>query len=121
MQKYGGQVALAAPIDRGFNRLAWLLPYSLGAAAAGGLGYRPGGSPAARPPPARSPAAIRPRRILSFPTSWMTSSAILTERSPRRIPLLVYGLGGALLAAAFAYGVEKLRFGPPLVMIGLGG
>jgi cytochrome c-type biogenesis protein CcmF len=39
IQKYGGQVALAAPIDRGFNRLAWLLPYSLGAAAAGGLGY----------------------------------------------------------------------------------
>ena len=39
IQKYGGQVALAAPIDRGFNRLAWLLPYSIGAAAAGGLGY----------------------------------------------------------------------------------
>jgi cytochrome c-type biogenesis protein CcmF len=39
IQKYGGQVALAAPIDRGFNRLAWLFPYSLGAAAAGGLGY----------------------------------------------------------------------------------
>jgi cytochrome c-type biogenesis protein CcmF len=39
IQKYGGQVALAAPIDRGFNRLAWLFPYSLGAVAAGGLGY----------------------------------------------------------------------------------
>jgi cytochrome c-type biogenesis protein CcmF len=39
IQKYGGQVALASPIDRGFNRLAWLLPYSLGAAAAAGLGY----------------------------------------------------------------------------------
>jgi cytochrome c-type biogenesis protein CcmF len=39
MKKYGGQVALAAPIDRGFNRLAWLLPYSLGTVAAAGLGY----------------------------------------------------------------------------------
>jgi cytochrome c-type biogenesis protein CcmH/NrfF len=39
IQKYGGQVALASPIDRGFNRLAWLFPYSLGAAAAAGLGY----------------------------------------------------------------------------------
>jgi cytochrome c-type biogenesis protein CcmF len=39
IKKYGGQVALAAPIDRGFNRLAWLFPYSLAAAAAGGLVY----------------------------------------------------------------------------------
>ena len=39
MKKYGGQVALASPIDRGFNRLAWLFPYSLAAAAAVGLGY----------------------------------------------------------------------------------
>jgi cytochrome c-type biogenesis protein CcmF len=39
IKKYGGQVALAAPLDRGFNRLAWLLPYSLGAIAAAGLGY----------------------------------------------------------------------------------
>jgi cytochrome c-type biogenesis protein CcmH/NrfF len=37
--KYGSQIALASPIDRGFNRLAWLLPYSIGAVAAGGLGY----------------------------------------------------------------------------------
>ena len=39
IKKYGGQVALAAPIDKGFNRLAWLLPYGLGVLAAGGLGY----------------------------------------------------------------------------------
>jgi cytochrome c-type biogenesis protein CcmF len=39
IKKYGGQVALAAPIDKGFNRLAWLLPYSLGTLAAGLLGY----------------------------------------------------------------------------------
>jgi cytochrome c-type biogenesis protein CcmF len=32
--KYGSQEALAAPIDEGFNRLAWLFPYTVGA---GGL------------------------------------------------------------------------------------
>jgi cytochrome c-type biogenesis protein CcmF len=39
IQKYGSQIALAAPIDKGFNRLAWLLPYTLGAAAASALAY----------------------------------------------------------------------------------
>jgi cytochrome c-type biogenesis protein CcmH/NrfF len=28
--KYGSQEVLASPIDKGFNRLAWLLPYGLG-------------------------------------------------------------------------------------------
>jgi cytochrome c-type biogenesis protein CcmH/NrfF len=48
--KYGSQIALAAPIDRGFNRLAWLLPYGLAAVAAGGLGY--GAYRLAKRPPA---------------------------------------------------------------------
>jgi cytochrome c-type biogenesis protein CcmH/NrfF len=39
IQKYGSQVALATPIDKGFNRLAWLLPYSLGTIAACGMAY----------------------------------------------------------------------------------
>jgi cytochrome c-type biogenesis protein CcmH/NrfF len=39
IQKYGSQVALASPIDKGFNRLAWLLPYSLAAVGAAGLAY----------------------------------------------------------------------------------
>jgi cytochrome c-type biogenesis protein CcmF len=39
IQKYGSQVALAAPIDKGFNRLAWALPYGLGVGAAGMLAY----------------------------------------------------------------------------------
>jgi len=34
IQKYGSQEPLAAPIDRGFNRLAWLFPYLLGGAGA---------------------------------------------------------------------------------------
>jgi hypothetical protein len=28
--QYGSQEPLAAPIDRGFNRLAWLFPYLVG-------------------------------------------------------------------------------------------
>ena len=39
IQKYGSQVALAAPIDKGFNRLAWALPYGLGAGGAGLLAF----------------------------------------------------------------------------------
>ncbi len=36
--KYGSQEPLASPIDRGFNRLAWLFPYLIGAAGAAGVG-----------------------------------------------------------------------------------
>lgn len=35
--RYGSQEVLGAPIDRGFNRLAWLLPYALGVAGAVGV------------------------------------------------------------------------------------
>jgi cytochrome c-type biogenesis protein CcmH/NrfF len=34
MAKYGSQEPLAMPIDRGFNRLAWLFPYVMGASGA---------------------------------------------------------------------------------------
>ena len=30
VQEYGGQQVLAAPLDRGFNRLAWIVPYGAG-------------------------------------------------------------------------------------------
>lgn len=30
VKKYGSQEVLAAPIDKGFNRLAWFLPYAIG-------------------------------------------------------------------------------------------
>ena len=32
VEKYGSQEPLAEPIDEGFNRLAWMFPYMLGAA-----------------------------------------------------------------------------------------
>lgn len=37
--KYGSQEPLAAPIDKGFNRLAWFVPYALGTLSAMGLGF----------------------------------------------------------------------------------
>jgi cytochrome c-type biogenesis protein CcmF len=60
IKKYGSQIALASPLDKGFNRLAWLLPYSLGTLAVGGMAYGAyrlarrtapaGAAPAASPP-----------------------------------------------------------------------
>jgi cytochrome c-type biogenesis protein CcmH/NrfF len=32
--QYGSQEPLASPIDKGFNRLAWLFPYALGSLGA---------------------------------------------------------------------------------------
>ncbi|HUL71945.1 MAG TPA: cytochrome c-type biogenesis CcmF C-terminal domain-containing protein [Vicinamibacterales bacterium] len=43
VDEYGSQEPLAEPIDQGFNRLAWLLPYAaglLGVAVAGGVALR---------------------------------------------------------------------------------
>ena len=48
----------------------------------------------------------------------------MTEAAPRgrrRVPLWVIALAGALAAAAYAGLVEKMRLGPPSVMLTLGG
>jgi cytochrome c-type biogenesis protein CcmH/NrfF len=37
VEDFGSQAILAAPVDRGFNRLAWLLPYLTAAAALVGV------------------------------------------------------------------------------------
>jgi hypothetical protein len=42
-------------------------------------------------------------------------------RPRRRVPALVLGLGGAAVALVYGLSVMHLRFGPPLVMMGLGG
>jgi cytochrome c-type biogenesis protein CcmF len=39
VKDYGSQQVLAAPIDKGFNRLAWLLPYMLAALTALAVGF----------------------------------------------------------------------------------
>jgi hypothetical protein len=42
-------------------------------------------------------------------------------RRRRRVPIWAQGAAGALAAMAYATLLEKMRFGPPLVMLGLGG
>jgi cytochrome c-type biogenesis protein CcmF len=37
VRDYGSQAVLTAPIDKGFNRLAWAVPYALGVIALGGV------------------------------------------------------------------------------------
>jgi cytochrome c-type biogenesis protein CcmF len=39
VKDYGSQQVLASPIDKGFNRLAWLFPYLIGTTAAGLVGF----------------------------------------------------------------------------------
>ncbi len=39
IEKYGSQQFLAAPLDKGFNRLAWLIPYLSAAAVSTGVGF----------------------------------------------------------------------------------
>jgi cytochrome c-type biogenesis protein CcmH/NrfF len=38
VQRYGGQDVLGAPIDTGFNRLAWAFPYLVGVGSAVAVG-----------------------------------------------------------------------------------
>jgi cytochrome c-type biogenesis protein CcmH/NrfF len=39
LAKYGSEEMLGAPVDKGFNRLAWLLPYLFGASGAVMVGF----------------------------------------------------------------------------------
>jgi cytochrome c-type biogenesis protein CcmH/NrfF len=39
VQKYGSEEMLGAPLDKGFNRLAWLLPWALGTSGAVLVGF----------------------------------------------------------------------------------
>lgn len=38
IERFGGQDVLGAPLDEGFNRLAWLFPYLVGVGSAAGVG-----------------------------------------------------------------------------------
>ena len=60
IQKYGSQEPLAMPMDKGFNRLAWFLPYVLGATGLLVVGVRR--HPLVPPPEAHRPhGCARPR------------------------------------------------------------
>ncbi|HEY7057318.1 MAG TPA: cytochrome c-type biogenesis CcmF C-terminal domain-containing protein, partial [Vicinamibacterales bacterium] len=39
VKEFGGEDVLTSPIDRGFNRLAWFLPYAVGATGAVAIGF----------------------------------------------------------------------------------
>ena len=87
--KYGSQEVLASPIDKGFNRLAWMLPYAVGAARHRCLSaaWRCAGR-AARP----SAGATAPRRLGAARTrgcASTTNSATSTDELRRpRLPRL---------------------------------
>jgi cytochrome c-type biogenesis protein CcmH/NrfF len=74
--KYGSQEVLASPIDQGFNRLAWLLPYGIGAAGVvWWAAWRfDGRSGRARRRPSRQRPSIRDSKA-----SLMTNSATSTK------------------------------------------
>src|SRR5262249_57550212 len=59
MAEYGGEEMLGAPIDKGFNRLAWLIPYLVGAASAVAVGFAAGEWTKKAPPQPATPAALR--------------------------------------------------------------
>lgn len=59
--RYGSQEVLGAPIDRGFNRLAWLLPYIVGLTGAVGVALVALRWSRRSAPPGREIAEIDPR------------------------------------------------------------
>ena len=68
MADHGGQDILAAPIDQGFNRLAWALPYVFGVTGAAMVGLvalrwtrRQGAAPDAAGPDVPAEDALRAR------------------------------------------------------------
>ena len=135
IKKYGGQVALAAPHRSRLQPAGLAVPLQ----RRGGGGRRarlrrPSAWPSGRSrrsgrPPPRPPIST----TRSLPTSSMTSSAILTEtdqpaaagdRALRRAAPgadVVWGASAAAAGLSTALVVERMRFGPPLVMLALGG
>jgi hypothetical protein len=58
-------------------------------------------------------------QTLPAPTA---APSVETRALPRRrVPALVLGVGGAVVAVAYGVFVMRMRFGPPLVVLGLGG
>ena len=83
LAKYGSQEPLAEPIDRGFNRLAWAVPYLVGAGglALVGIGRR---EVVASPRSRRRAAGSSRASALPTPSSnrgWTMSSATSTDRA----------------------------------------
>ena len=117
--KYGSEEMLGAPIDRGFNRLAWLLPYLVGATGAVAVGFaavkwsRKPGEPAT----ARG-ADSTPRSKSASTMSSETSTNEVRPAGPRRAAHRDDGLQPwqffvlAALGCATAVTVHRPRPGP---------
>ena len=61
IQQYGGQDILSAPLDKGFNRLAWFFPYMVGVGSAAAVGFTAvRWSRQAKPTGPQAPAAADP-------------------------------------------------------------
>ena len=80
VEDFGGEDILAAPIDKGFNRLAWLFPYLVGATGAASVALR--GLPLVAPRRRGRRAAPRttPATIPSCARGWTMSSATSIEK-----------------------------------------
>ena len=80
--KYGSQEPLASPIDKGFNRLAWLFPYLMGGDRRDGA-WRAGVPlvAARRGEPVTNRGAATPRQRAST-RDWTMSSEISIESRP---------------------------------------
>jgi hypothetical protein len=56
-----------------------------------------------------------------LPAQTASPSVEARAQPRRRVPALVLGLGGAAIAIGYGLVVMRMRFGPPLVVLGLGG
>jgi cytochrome c-type biogenesis protein CcmF len=54
VREFGGQAVLTAPIDRGFNRLAWAVPYAVGVVMLGAVFFAARRWATHEPPPAET-------------------------------------------------------------------
>ncbi len=86
IQEFGGQESCSSPVDKGFNRLAWLFPYLIGAtgAASDRDSRRSSGRACRRAPRRRDRAAPRAAPIPICSRDWTMSSATSIKRAPSR-------------------------------------
>jgi cytochrome c-type biogenesis protein CcmH/NrfF len=68
IKDFGGEYILSSPVDKGFNRLAWLFPYLIGASGAAMVGFAafkwsrlPSDEPAAPKTDASADSALQAR------------------------------------------------------------
>ena len=90
VREFGGQAVLTAPIDRGFNRLAWAVPYAVGVVMLGAVFFAARRWATHEPPPAET--TIDPAldlvlgivdEVYAIDAGLVRSAARLLDRLPR--------------------------------------